>query len=328
VPSSPPPWGPLFAIGDVHGCADELEELLEMLPLRPGCTVVFLGDYIDRGPKSRQVVDIVLRLREKHHVVTLRGNHESMLLEFLSGKDPQKVARYVLNGGSATLAGYADENGRYQMPAEHVAFFENLALSYETAEHFFVHAGVPNVRLADLDREASSEHMLWVRNKFLHSTFRWEKIIVHGHTVVETVEISASRICLDTGCVFDRRLTAMEFPSHRIYSVDRRDHSGRTLLKDASRRAAVRFHGAIPVQLEIEGQSLPFETVDYSEIGLGVRALASEHTGKLTLGDVVRGRVGVEGLFQIPFQGRVARVSWEGDDEVLGLDIEVLDHTG
>ena len=297
-----------------------------MLPLRPGCTVVFLGDYIDRGPKSREVVDLVLKLREKHHVVTLRGNHESMLLEFLSGKDPQKVARYVLNGGSATLAGYADADGRYQMPPEHLAFFNTLALSYETAEHFFVHAGVPNVRLADIDREAMSEHMLWVRNKFLHSTFRWEKVIVHGHTVVDTVEISASRICLDTGCVFDRRLTAMEFPSHRIYSVDRRDHQGRTFLRDASRRAAVRFHGAIPVLLEVDGKRLRFETVDYSEIGLGVRAIDTDHSCKLTLGDAVRGRVGVEGLFQIPFAGRVARVSWEGDDEVLGLDIEVVEH--
>ncbi len=314
----------MFAIGDVHGCADELDELLRMLPLRAGCTVVFLGDFIDRGPKSRQVVDLVLELKRTHNVIALRGNHEAMLLEFLDGSDPRRVARFVMNGGSATLATYGDGDGRYRMPEAHLDFFQNLPLAYDTPEHFFVHAGVPNLPLAQLDPERWGEEMMWTRKTFLRSNYRWEKLIVHGHSVVESVEIASNRICLDTGCVFDRSLSAMEFPSHRIYSVPRKTEPGRVILHDASRRAAVRFRGAIPVQIAVHGQVLPFETVDFSEIGLGVRPKRREDAEKLQVGDELVGRVGGEGLFQIPFRAKVVRAPYDGLEPVFGLLIEIL----
>lgn len=317
--------GPLFAIGDVHGCADELDDLLSILPLTEGCTIVFLGDYVDRGPKSRQVVERVLELQRRYNVVTLRGNHEAMLLEFLDGSDASRVARFILNGGSATLATYADGNGEWVMPAEHVQFFNSLSLSYETPGHYFVHAGVPNLPLAEIDPEVWSEEMLWIRKNFHMSNFKWEKLIVHGHSVVEAVEIAANRINLDTGCVYDRQLSAMHFPSHRIYAVNRRGEMARALLHDASRRAAVRFRGSIPVQFVVGGKSYAFETVDYSEIGFGIRSRDPSFTMKPKLDDQVRGRIGPERLFQIPFEGRIVRVSKEGDDDVFGIALALLE---
>ena len=115
----------------------------------------------------------------------------------------------------------------------------------------------------------------------------------------------------------------MEFPSHRIYSVERRIGPERTLLHDASKRAAVRFHGAIPVEIEINGMMAAFETVDYSEIGLGIRARDPANAPKLKLGSRVVGTVGPSGLFQIPFQGKVVRTASQDDRDVYGLTVEL-----
>jgi len=306
----------------VHGCIDELRELLARLPLTTNSTIVMLGDYIDRGSGSREVIDLLLELRQRRNLVTLRGNHERMLSEFLEG-DPLLSARFVMNGGSATLEAYADGAGGYHFPPEHLAFFESLRTSYETPSYFFVHAGVPDTELAALDQEAHAEHMAWVRKSFLVSRFRWEKLIVHGHTRVRQVEIAPNRINLDTGCVYGGALTAMHFPSHQIYSVERRSMPERTVLRDrrGSKRAAVRFRGAIPVEVDAGGTTVAFETVDYSEIGLGLRPCDPRNGLELGIGDLVSGRIGTAGLFQIPFQGKVVRFARAGGAEIIGLEV-------
>lgn len=319
------PPSALFVIGDIHGCAEELDELLGILPLAPGSTIVFLGDYIDRGPNSRAVIDRIMELRKSYEVVALMGNHESMLLDFLDGKSEQRVARFIFNGGGATLASYADDKGNYRIPKEHLAFFDDLKLSYDTASHFFVHAGVPNEPLAGMDPKLSWQEMLWTRKKFTNSEFAWEKVIVHGHTPVRNIEISLNRINLDTGCVYGGRLSAMELPSHRTYSVERRIGPARTLLHDRSQRAAVRFRGAIPVQVSSEGRSFSFETIDYSEIGLGLRPRAGGADGILKLGSKVTGVIGADGVLQIPFEGRVVRIAQQGGEEILGITLDVRD---
>src|SRR4051812_16573164 len=144
--SVPPPVADtksLFAIGDVHGCAEELRALIQKLPLRRDSLVVFLGDYIDRGPDSRGVVDTILELQQYCRVVCLLGNHELMLREFLDGSDPRRVARFIYNGGSATLASYADHDGVFVMPQDHRDFYDALLYHYVVGEHCFVHAGLP-----------------------------------------------------------------------------------------------------------------------------------------------------------------------------------------
>lgn len=313
----------LIAIGDVHGCVEELNALLASVPLRPSSTLVFLGDYIDRGPHSRRVVERVIELRREFNVVTLRGNHEAMMLEFLDGTDWQKVARFVLNGGSATLASYANSDGVYTIPDEHIAFFNELLPYYETEDCFFVHAGVPDAPLANVDVQLWAEAMAWIRGEFLRSTYQWEKLIVHGHTPVANVEVAANRINLDTGCVYGRSLSAMEFPSHQVYSVDRYDVTAPSRLRDGTRRATVRFHGAIPVTLHVNGTAHPFETIDYSELGIGVRPLRKADASRLQIGTKVSGLIGPNKLFQIPFAGEVVRSMRFAGTEVFGIRIEL-----
>src|SRR5262249_32731536 len=179
----------IFAVGDVHGCAEELDELLAMLPLRDDSTVVMLGDYIDRGPYSRRVIEILIEWKTKQNIVTLSGNHEEMLREFLDGSNPQRVARFILNGGSSTLADFADDHGEWVIPKSHVTFLDELKLWYETDDHFFVHAGVPDIPLKELDPVRDRDELLWIRRSFISSSRRWEKRIVHGHTPVNAVEV-------------------------------------------------------------------------------------------------------------------------------------------
>src|SRR5579864_4865919 len=115
--------GGLYAIADIHGCDEELRALLKLLPLDRSSRVVFLGDYIDRGPNSAGVVDTILELEEYCQVVCLLGNHELMLREFLDGSDPRLSARFIYNGGGATLASYSNDDGVFVIPEEHVDFF-------------------------------------------------------------------------------------------------------------------------------------------------------------------------------------------------------------
>ena len=116
-----------FVIGDVHGCAEELEELLSLLPIDPDSTVIFLGDYIDRGPDSRRVIDLVLSVEKRCSVVALMGNHEEMFAEFLHDPQSAEAARFIYNWGGATLASYALPGGGYKIPKHHLPFSQGFA---------------------------------------------------------------------------------------------------------------------------------------------------------------------------------------------------------
>ena len=298
----------LFAIGDVHGCADELAELIDQLPLRSTSTVVFLGDYIDRGEKSREVVDHILALRERCRVVTLKGNHEQMLQEFLAAPTSWLGARFVLNGGSATLASYGNEIGEYDFPRDHQEFFNELEFFHQTTNHFFVHAGVPDVQLERIEPREHWHDLLWIRAPFLRSAFPWSKTIVHGHTWVDDVEIRPRRINLDTGCVYQGRLSAMGFPSGAIYSVSRRMPTTAVHLRNRqSRRRAVRFDGQVPMRIEREGAGeIPLETLNYSALGLYAWVREQAEAG-LAIGDRIEGVIGSDPEASVRFVGRIIR---------------------
>lgn len=315
----------VFAIGDVHGCADELEELLGMLPLDDNSTVVMLGDYIDRGPYSRRVLEILMEAKTKHRMITLSGNHEEMLREFLDGSNPQRVARFILNGGSSTLADFANDQGEWVIPKGHVTFLEELQLWYETDEHFFVHAGVPDMALKELDPVRDRDEVLWIRRAFIGNPRKWEKRIVHGHTPVNAVEVSASRINVDTACAYGGFLTAIELPSHRIYSVPRKTGLRPAFLREkGSRRAAVRFLGSVPVVVHHPRLGeLHFETLNYSEIGMLVvsREENDRVTQILDSGDSVSGTVG-DG-WSVPFQGKCVHARKHPDGWQYGFAVEL-----
>lgn len=315
----------VFAIGDVHGCADELEELLGMLPLDDNSTVVMLGDYIDRGPYSRRVLEILMEAKTKHRMVTLSGNHEEMLREFLDGSNPQRVARFILNGGSSTLADFANDQGEWVIPKGHVTFLEELQLWYETDDHFFVHAGVPDMALKELDPVRDRDEVLWIRRAFIGNPRKWEKRIVHGHTPVNAVEVSASRINVDTACAYGGFLTAIELPSHRIYSVPRKTGLRPAFLREkGSRRAAVRFLGSVSVVVHHPRLGeLHFETLNYSEIGMLLVSREENDRVKQILdsGDSVSGTVG-DG-WTVPFQGKCVHARKHPEGWQYGLAVEL-----
>jgi len=302
------PAGNLFVIGDVHGCASELKTLLNKLPLAPTSTVVFLGDYIDRGPQSRDVVETILQLRTFCTVVTLTGNHEAMLQDFLQDPTSQGAGMFIYNGGGATLASYADEHGNYEIPDHHLRFFAELPLSYETPDFFFVHAGVPDVKLEELDDAKHRKEMLWVRRSFHRSSFRWNKMIVHGHSPVAEVHFGERRINVDTGCVYEQVLTALELPSKKIYSVTRYREARKVHLRDFdSNRIAVRFKGAVPVYVHRGTETLEFETLDYSEFGMLMRYIARHEGDVLQVGEEIAGHIGSDTNQLVDFRGKVIR---------------------
>lgn len=204
-----------IAIGDVHGCSRTLNKLLNRLILREGDTLVFVGDYCDRGPDSRGVIETVLELQQRDdiNVVALKGNHEDMWLGVRAGTWDHR--NWMMNGGNATLASYTDSI----IPKEHLDFLESLPLYYETDTHFFVHAdpspfhplGVQKLR-ADIENT-----FLW--NRDAAGSPHWEKIVVCGHTPGNKVVRTNKRICIDTACVFGGTLTAYSVEDDETISM-------------------------------------------------------------------------------------------------------------
>lgn len=300
----------VFAIGDIHGCAYELKQLLKILPFDKDSTIVFLGDYVDRGPGSQEVIQTIIELKKHTQVVTLTGNHEDMFLEFL--RDPSSILAglFILNGGSATLASYVIDGSNYIIPDEHLQFLNDLQLYHETDTHFFVHAGVPEIHLNQLDDIKNKNDLIWIRNKFLRSNFNWEKMIVHGHTPTKQVELKENRINLDTGCVFQGQLSAIEVHSGEIFSVPARKQIPLTFLKSdpSMSRVAARFSGSIPVHIPINGIIHEYETLNYNEFGLLILERSDSSTERiLQVGQILTGTIGAIHTQQFEFTGEVVR---------------------
>lgn len=219
----------IYAIGDVHGRLDVLEPLVQSLAEdalsqrpteRP--LLIFLGDYVDRGPASAGVIDKILALKASRgfEVRALKGNHEEALLQFLD--DPNFGSTWAQHGGIATIASYgvqppstrtdpdawraARDAFAEALPPEHLSFLRSLELMITVGEYAFVHAGVrPGVSFAD----QAERDMLWIRGEFLHSQGPFEKVIVHGHTPMEEPQITRHRLGIDTGVYATGVLTAV-----------------------------------------------------------------------------------------------------------------------
>lgn len=322
----------VYAIGDVHGCATELESLIAELRIDRDTLVVFLGDYVDRGVDSRRVIDIVIGLGERCEVVPLMGNHEAMFLDFLERPESVGSGLFILNGGSSTLANYAGPSGAFDIPQAHIEFLKSLKPFHETESHFFVHAGVPlKKKLRDLDPWLDREAFLWTRGPFLSTSHRWEKIIVHGHTPSEHPERRPNRINIDTGCVFGGNLTAYDVLEDRFISVPRIPFSeiAPPILTDASKRIAVRFNGRMPVTAGRPGEKrTPFETLNYNQFGLLLRELPKMEPSGFQPGDVIEGMIGDDHRTAVQFEGQIVRVEQRNGRALYGIKIDKVSSDG
>jgi serine/threonine protein phosphatase 1 len=225
----------LYAVGDIHGERGRLEKLLASLPLLSGDRFVFMGDYVDRGPDSRGVVELLIEHAKRWESVFLCGNHESMFLDFLgwSGEDYFGGDAFLANGGDRTLSsyGYFDaaepDPRRFQLPPAHRDFFRNLRMHHREGDYVFVHAGLGREAMdgeTDLTfalRKVRGEDLLWDRTSF-ELPHRLGVTIVYGHTPSPDFEVRWNlpwSIGIDTGAVYGGRLTAIRLPDEAVFQV-------------------------------------------------------------------------------------------------------------
>lgn len=208
-----------IAVGDIHGCFHSMKALLEKLEPFYDRQFVFVGDYIDRGPGSKQIIDYLLEFKERVDCVFLRGNHEQMLLDAIHHN---KKDLWLMNGGRATIESYEPEGGEIKLPDSHMEFYENTRLYYDTEKYFFVHAGLSPARtIADsIKDENEVQEFLWERSHLNAFETPWEKTVVFGHTPRPKPIQKENMIGIDTGCVFDRvgygKLTAVKLPEEEF----------------------------------------------------------------------------------------------------------------
>lgn len=246
----------IYAIGDLHGRADLLASLLLQIEVdialhpvsRP--IAVFLGDYIDRGPDSKEVLDLLVTQGRTPETVFLKGNHETFLLNFL--KNPTLLDNWRQYGGLETLVSYGlkppinpslNDQARLArdltsaMPESHRQFFKALQLSFVCGDFLFVHAGLrPLIPI----QQQTEDDLLWIRDDFLLWDKEFEKIVVHGHTPVLEPDIRFNRINIDTGAFATGRLTCMTIEAAKIAPlIDVRDWLSGLPGIETSRRGAM-----------------------------------------------------------------------------------------
>jgi serine/threonine protein phosphatase 1 len=225
----------IYAVSDIHGCADQLANVFAAIdlhlsrvqPRRP--IHVFLGDYIDRGPASSQVIDMLIERGRHYETIFLKGNHEAMLFDLLH--DPEVFAVFKQYGGLQTLLSYGlapsvnpDREEQQalikalaqKIPHPHRRFFNSLRSKFSCGDFFFVHAGV---RAGIPLSQQTEEDLLWIRDEFLSSNKRFGKFIVHGHTPVPNPDIRPNRINIDTGAYATGVLTLLTIQGDRMFTI-------------------------------------------------------------------------------------------------------------
>jgi len=224
----------LYAVGDIHGESEMLSELLGKLPLTAGDRVIFVGDYVDRGPDSKGVVEKLIAFSREHACEFLLGNHESMFLDFLGwqGSDYFGGDAFLMNGGDRTLASYdyfrqvGPGQPAFKLPKQHADFFRRLKLYHREGDYLFVHAGIGRDLLAETEVEwalkrAHTEDLLWDRAT-ADLPHELGVTIVYGHTPSPDFQVRWNppfSIGIDTGAVYGGRLTAIRLPDETLFQV-------------------------------------------------------------------------------------------------------------
>ncbi len=210
----------VYAIGDIHGSLRKLRRLMtrcEQHAAGRPAIFIFLGDYIDRGPQSADVIRYVIALQSLlgDRLVALKGNHEALALDVIDGALPADL--WLRQGGAETLRSYRVESAR-ELPRQHVVWLRSLRPSYDDGRRFFVHAGVDPHEPLDAQRD---HDLLWIREPFLSDERDYGRLIVHGHTPLATgaPDLRTNRLNLDTGAVFGGPLTAAVFSGEDIKPI-------------------------------------------------------------------------------------------------------------
>ncbi|SFJ14305.1 metallophosphoesterase family protein [Thermoflavimicrobium dichotomicum] len=223
----------MLVISDIHGEASKFTELLKKAQYDPAQDqLILLGDYIDRGPDSKAVIEKVIQLTEEG-AIALKGNHEDYMIK-VAEKDGSVVEKWLRNGGKQTLQSYGyavDEKSSEEVVAllqtgkikEHIDFLKNLPCYYEKDDYIFVHGGVdPNTPLESTDPNV----LMWIRDEF-HQGYKGEKTVVFGHTPTMKlhgcydVYFGENRIIgIDGGCVYGGRLNCLVLPSRKVFYIE------------------------------------------------------------------------------------------------------------
>ena len=219
----------VYVIGDLHGCVKEPQILLRHLESAEGLTekdlVIFLGDYIDRGPDSKGVIDLMLDFRTRFPKTRfLKGNHEDMLLDFL-GFGGNLGQAFLYNGGLETIQSYGitvfapPSEMISAMPPIHFKFYCELESIIRVGDFICVHAGLNPLR--DLTAQNDSD-VFWIRDEFLTNVHTFKKTVVFGHTPHrEIFQHLPYKMGLDTGLVFGNKLTCVELTSGKTFQITR-----------------------------------------------------------------------------------------------------------
>lgn len=209
----------LYVIGDIHGCIEPLRRLQALIDndrsrTRPPYSAdIYLGDYVDRGPDSSAVLDLLIDRSRRQKAIFIKGNHDLMMEEFARGR--RSLAEWLPYGAADTLRSYGatpeqiaaqSEELPTLIPEQHVDFMASCDLSFRVEDYLFVHAGIRPGRSLDAQLP---EDVMWIRDDFLNDQRDFGAIVVHGHTPVETPEFKANRIGIDTGAYMTGQLTCL-----------------------------------------------------------------------------------------------------------------------
>jgi serine/threonine protein phosphatase 1 len=216
-----------YVIGDIHGCLDELRYLVEALPLESGDRLVFLGDYVDRGPNSKGVLNYILELHKLDglELICLKGNHEDMFLAYL-GLSGHHGDMFLYNGGYATLISYGLSSKQsssneiiLRISPDHIEFLKSLRTYFIMEPFLCVHAGInPSKPLAN----QTTSDLLWIRDEFIHNPHRLPYTVLFGHTPRVAVLFDLPyKIGLDTGLVYGNKLSCLEIVEKVLYQINR-----------------------------------------------------------------------------------------------------------
>ncbi|MGA1190976.1 MAG: metallophosphoesterase family protein [Bdellovibrionota bacterium] len=220
-----------FVVGDIHGCVDELSSLVRFFEedqgLTQGDALIFVGDYIDRGPASKEVIDFLIEFEQRtpSDLFFLKGNHEEMFLDWLEGTQSESGISYLHNGGRECLESYglsvdvAPEDASAQLPHDHLAFLKNLERYIVSEKYVFVHAGLNPLRPLS---HQFDEDIFWIRGAFIENIHSFQRTVIFGHTPFDEVKFHLPyKIGIDTGLVYGNALTALEVASGAICQISR-----------------------------------------------------------------------------------------------------------